>query len=98
MSYRKYKPNLVRSILGDVLKHNRLDKGIQELDIKTAWNKLMGNGVVSYTKELEVRDTTLYVTLTSAALREELSYGKAKIITMINEELRKDVLTKLILR
>jgi hypothetical protein len=31
-------------------------------------------------------------------LREELSYGKQKIITMINEELRKEVVTALILR
>jgi hypothetical protein len=31
-------------------------------------------------------------------LREELSYGKDKIIKMINEELRKDLVTNLILR
>lgn len=98
MSYRKYKPNLVRSILGDVLKHNRLDKGIEELDIKAAWNKLMGNGVTSYTKDIQIRQKTLYVTLTSAVLREELSFGKEKIINLINEELRKEVISKIVLR
>jgi hypothetical protein len=45
-----------------------------------------------------LKGSTLYVSLTSAVLREELSYGKQKIITMINEELRKEVVTVLILR
>jgi hypothetical protein len=40
----------------------------------------------------------LYVALSSAVLREELSYGKDKIIKMINEELRKDVVKEIILR
>jgi hypothetical protein len=40
----------------------------------------------------------MYVALSSAVLREELSYGKEKIIKMINEELRKDLVTNLVLR
>jgi hypothetical protein len=58
----------------------------------------MGNGVNSYTKEVVLKGSTLYVSLTSAVLREELSYGKQKIITMINEELRKDVVKDIVLR
>jgi len=58
----------------------------------------MGNGVNSYTKEVVLKGTTLYVSLTSAVLREELSYGKQKIIKMINEELRKEVIKEVILR
>jgi hypothetical protein len=98
MTYRKYKPNLVRSILGDVLKYNRLEKGIEELDIKAAWAKLMGNGVTNYTEDVQVNEGVLYVKLSSAVLREELSYGKEKIIKLINEELRKEVILKIVLR
>ena len=58
----------------------------------------MGNGVNTYTKEVILKGSTLYVTLSSAVLREELSYGKQKIISMLNEELRKDVVKELILR
>jgi hypothetical protein len=38
------------------------------------------------------------VQLSSSVLREELSYGKEKIIKMLNEELGKDIVKKLILR
>jgi hypothetical protein len=58
----------------------------------------MGNGVNNYTTEIQLKGSVLYVALSSAVLREELGYGKDKIIKMINEELRKDLITNLILR
>jgi hypothetical protein len=90
------------SAIGDVLKEfiqvNKLEGGMNKIDVEAAWKSLMGNGVNSYTKEVVLKGSTLYVSLTSAVLREELSYGKQKIIAMINEELRKEVVTAIILR
>ena len=88
--------------IGDVLKEfiekNKLQAGMDKIDVEEAWKSLMGNGVNSYTKEVVLKGTTLYVSLTSAVLREELSYGKQKIMKMINEELRKEVIKEVILR
>ena len=88
--------------IGDVLKQfiekNKLQSGMDKIDMEDAWKSLMGNGVNSYTKEVVLKGTTLYVSLTSAVLREELSYGKQKIIKMINEELGKEVINDVILR
>lgn len=88
--------------VGDVLKHiieaNKLQAGIDQITVKEAWISLMGNGVNSYTKEVALRKNTLYVELTSAVLREELSYGKEKIIRMINEEFRRDVVKEIVFR
>lgn len=90
------------SPIGDVLKEfiqvNKLQGGMDKIDVEAAWKSLMGNGVNSYTKEVLLKGTTLYVSLTSSVLREELSYGKQKIIAMINDELRKDVVKDIILR
>lgn len=47
---------------------------------------------------VELKGSTLYVSLSSSVLREELSYGKDKIIAMLNEELRKEVVKTLVLR
>ncbi len=88
--------------LGDVLKQfmqdNRLQTGMDKIDVREAWKNLMGNGVNNYTREIMLKGTTLYVELTSAVLREELSYGKAKIIKMINEELKREVVKDVVLR
>ncbi|MCO6146706.1 DUF721 domain-containing protein [Flavobacterium sp. NRK1] len=88
--------------VGDVLKQfmqdNRLQTGMDKIDVRDAWKNLMGNGVNNYTREIMLKGTTLYVELTSAVLREELSYGKAKIIKMINEELKREVVKDVVLR
>ncbi|WP_288982887.1 DUF721 domain-containing protein [uncultured Flavobacterium sp.] len=88
--------------IGDVLKQfitqNKLEAGMDVVNVRDAWKNLMGNGVNNYTTEIQLKGSTLYVALSSAVLREELSYGKDKIIKMINEELRKDLITTLVLR
>ncbi len=71
---------------------------MDKIDVEQAWKNLMGNGVNSYTQEVILKGTTLYVKLSSAVLREELSYGKHKIIKMLNEELRKELYHRLVLR
>lgn len=88
--------------LQDVLKafvsDNNLQQGLDKVDVRDAWANLMGNGVNNYTTAIELKQATLYVKLNSSVLREELSYGKEKIITMLNEAIGKEVITKLILR
>ncbi|MEL6916542.1 MAG: DUF721 domain-containing protein, partial [Bacteroidota bacterium] len=84
--------------LHDFIKENRLQKGMDKVDAKKAWVDLMGNGVNNYTTAVELRNETLFVSLSSSVLREELSHGKSKIITLINEELGKELVKKLVLR
>lgn len=90
------------SPIGDVLKQfisqNKLEAGMDIVNVRDAWKNVMGPGVNNYTIEIQLKGSTLYVALSSAVLREELSYGKEKIIKMINEELRKDLVTHLVLR
>ncbi|WP_298339076.1 DUF721 domain-containing protein [uncultured Algibacter sp.] len=88
--------------IGDALKEfvstNKLEKGLNKVNVADAWEKLMGNGVNNYTLSVNLERETLYVQLSSSVLREELSYGKEKIINMLNEELGKVIIKKLILR
>lgn len=79
----------IKDIMQDVLKENRLQKGIDIVDIKEAWADVMGSSISGYTKELQYKNHTLIVTLNSSVLREELSYGKDKIIKLLNEKLNK---------
>ena len=91
-----------QNTVGDVLKHiievNKLQTGLNQIDVREAWKNLMGNGVNHYTKNVILKGSVLYVELSSSVLREELSHGKSKIITMINEELRRDVVRNVVLR
>ena len=82
----------IKDIMQDVLGENKLQKGIDLVAIKEAWVEVMGNGVNSYTKDIQFKNGLLLVKLTSSVLREELSYGKDKIVHLLNENLHKTLI------
>lgn len=98
MAKRFNEENSLQDILKEFIQVNKLDAGMDKIDVEQAWKNLMGNGVNNYTEEVLLKKTTLYVKLSSAVLRNELSYGKDKIIRMINEELGKEVVKSIVLR
>jgi hypothetical protein len=98
MAKRLNNQSTVGDVLQQIIKVNKLQPGMDQIDVKDAWSNLMGNGVNSYTRNVVLKGSTLYVELTSSVLREELSHGKVKIVKMINEELRRDVVTAVVLR
>ena len=84
--------------LHEFISENKLQGGIDRVKVVEVWKKLMGNGVDNYTTAVELKNDTLYVSLSSSVLREELSHGRSKIIGMLNEELGKDLVKHLVLR
>lgn len=98
MAKRLNNESSIRDVLKVIIQDNKLQAGMDQISVKEAWVSLMGNGVNSYTKNVMLKGNTLYVELTSAVLREELSYGKDKIIKMINEEFRRDIVKEVVLR
>lgn len=96
---RRENDNLtMKEALSAFIQKNKLEKGMDKVNTKDAWARLMGNGVHNYTTAIELRNETLYVSLSSSVLREELSHGKSKIIKMMNEEIGKELIKKLVLR
>jgi len=98
MAKRHSNDSAVGDILKEIIQANKLQPGIDQVAVLDEWRSLMGNGVNSYTRNIALKGSTLYVELTSAVLREELSYGKAKIVKMINDELGREVVKDVVLR
>jgi hypothetical protein len=88
----------ISDALKEFVESNKLEKGLNKVNVADAWAILMGNGVNNYTTSVNLERDTLYIQLSSSVLREELSYGKEKIINMLNEELGKKIIKKLVLR
>ncbi|TDY11534.1 DUF721 domain-containing protein [Meridianimaribacter flavus] len=98
MSKRNNEHSPISDLLKEFVNTNNLQQGLDKVNVRNAWENMMGNGVNNYTTNIVLKQDTLYVQLSSSVLREELSYGKEKIIAMLNESLGKDVIKKLVLR
>lgn len=85
----------IDEIIKEFIKENKLTKGIQKLTVEKLWPELMGNGIANYTESVTLKNKTLVIKLKSSVLREELSYGKDKIIKMMNEQLGEEVINQI---
>ena len=87
MSKRENDTFSIKDLIPQMLQENKLQKGMDQMAVKEAWKNVMGKGVMSYTESVYYRRNTLYIKLSSSTLREELGYGKNKIIDMLNKSL-----------
>ena len=91
---RKEEHQSLSDALKEFIKDNRLEGGLDQVRAGEAWTRVMGPGVSTYTLKVRLDGSTLIVYLKSAVLREELSLGASRIIQMMNEDLGRELITK----
>ena len=95
---RNHEPKKIQDLVNQFIEQNELTSGLDAVNVQDLWSELMGPGVMSYTQSISLRGSTLTVVLTSSVLRSELSMGKQKIISMMNEGLGKNLIEHMYLR
>ena len=88
----------IDSLIKSFIKENNLENGLENVKVRDLWYEIMKNGVANYTTDINLINETPYIKLKSSVLREELSYGKEKIIKLLNKKLKKDLIKKIVLR
>lgn len=83
---RKAEVHSLKECIDELLDIYRIRGKFNQSQIIASWEKLMGAPVSKRTTDIFFRDKTLYVKLSSAALKHELSLSKSKIIQLLNEE------------
>ena len=89
----KYK---LTGVISDFITKYKLQEGLNTIEVRNAWKDVMGPAIDKYTVNVDIRKETLYVRLTSAVLRTELSYGKQKIVANLNVYLKRDLITTIV--
>jgi len=88
----------ISDVLKDFISKNRLGKGIDQVEVENVWAKVMGSAIIKYTEGIKLQNGTLFIKLSSSVLRNELSYGISKIKDNLNEELKRNLIEKVVLR
>jgi predicted nucleic acid-binding Zn ribbon protein len=95
MAHRKLDKNqhMLGELVDKLMKAYRLDGKMKELDVISAWPEMMGIAVSNRTKSITIRNKTLYITMDSSVMRDELSYGKSIIVARVNEKAGCELIT-----
>lgn len=76
----------LKEVINELLKEYRLSDKLKELKIIELWPKIVGKMIAKHTTGIYLRNKRLYVTIDSAAMREELHYAKTKLLKSLNKQ------------
>lgn len=93
---RKSNDNTVSEVIELMMHQYGLSGRYREFRLLQSWSQIMGPMVANRTDDLYIRNRTLYIKLKSAALRSELSYGRSRIIELLNEAAGGDVISEIV--
>ena len=85
-------------VIKEILKKQHLQNKLTETRIKDAWELVMGNAIAMRTKQILVHEGKITIRIDSAPLKQELLFGKEKIIKLMNESLGGDFINEVIIQ
>lgn len=79
----------------EMFEEYQMQEKITAVRAASSWGKVMGSSIERYTKKVFVKDHGLYIKLSSPVLKQELSFNKHSIISLINQELGVDFIREI---
>ena len=95
---RKSNEQTLKEVLQEMVEFYKLRSKLNQSKIRQLWHEMMGSMVSKYTTGIKLRRKKLYIDISSAPLRQELSFGKEKIVKMLNEALGDNYIEDVIIR
>ena len=95
---RNYKLKPIKNIIENFVEQKSISEGIFNVKVQKAWENAVEKKILDYTKEIYVKGEVLYIKVSNPILKQEILYSKQKVINLINEELEKDLIKKIVLK
>ncbi len=76
----------MKILIDKLIRSYGLESKMQELDVMSEWENIVGKMIARHTKDIQIKNKMLYITLDSAPLKHELLMSKTRIIELVNEK------------
>lgn len=87
----------LKSLLKAMVEAFKLKPQLTQARIKSLWDSELGFAIARHTQSIRLKNNTLYVSINSSPLKQELSYGKEKIRNILNEALGEEAIKEVVL-
>ena len=77
---------MITDVLHRFMRESGLESPLNEFRILGAWHKVVGEQISKYTQELFIRNQTLFVRLTSPALKSNMMMRRQDLVQELNQE------------
>jgi len=77
----------LKDLINKFLENNPSQQQLTAARIRFSWHKVMPKVVSDRTEKITIQQHTLYVTITSAPLRQELQLNKAHVMALLKDDI-----------
>ena len=88
----------LKEAINEFLRSAGLDKKMKEVRLIDSWESVVGKMIAKHTKGISIKNKTMFITLDSSALRQELTYSEEKIIKMLNDFAQEELIEKVVFK
>lgn len=89
---------LLRDVIIEMSQSYHLKEKMNEVRLVQQWETLFGKTISKYTTKLFVNNKKLYLTVSSASLRQEIMYSRDKMVERINKEIGDGFIREVVIR
>lgn len=90
------KSEKLTNVLLCFMRESGLETPLNQYRLVEAWPEVAGSVVASYTKEVYIRNQTLYVRLSRPALRANLQMLREQLVRQLNAKVQAFVITDIV--
>ena len=96
--YRNEEPTKLDSALEQMFAAYKIKGKTDQTTIITMWEEIMGKTIASRTTKMFFKGKVLYVELSSAPLKQELTLAKTKIMALLTVKVGKEAIEDVVFR
>ena len=96
--YRNEEPTKLDSALEQMFSAYKIKGKTDQTMVITMWEEIMGKTIASRTTKMFFKGKVLYVELSSAPLKHELTLAKPRIMTLITDKVGKEAIEDIVFR
>jgi hypothetical protein len=87
----------LKDALNAFVEAHGLKEKLLETELRQKWESIAGATVARYTKKLYVKKKKLYLEVTTAVIKQEITYSKTGLLEIIRKEIGPDFVDDIIL-
>lgn len=86
------------NVIMEYLRATGLETPLQEYRVISAWPEVIGSALAAYTQDVKIFNRTLFVKVSSAAVRNELMMRRMELVARLNSISGAQTITQIVLR
>jgi len=95
---RRSKTERIDAVIDAVFRQMGLSTRMKEMRVVNSWDEIIGLKIAKSTKQINIYNRTLFLTMHSAAVKNELMMLKSSIVRAVNDFAGDSVIDEVVIR